>query len=376
MGFYVKPVFYFLIGGGILSLVPYFLYTLFLVNKELIERFFQKKCTSKEAKLVSEYLKANPVLLEKYVSESEWNSIKPGTSLHDENWIEIWNKIQKNNKAKIISLQLKRVTAAASVILIIALLCYNLIPQKQITHQLSNIKVLPKTEQRTALNTTKKIIQLILEDSSVVMLQPNSSIKYDVPFPENKREIFLDGDAKFTVAKNKNKPFTVYSGVLATTALGTIFSVKTNKNKKDITVKLFRGKVVIHSTNNISGWQKDIYLMPGEQMKYSADKMLVDVEKMLKPIPVNINKIKKPETDSASDILSFNNTKLPAVMQKLSAYYNIKINYDSLMLNSMNFTGTVSKTDSLPVILKAISQMNNLDVIQSGNEFIITKPQQ
>ena len=46
-------------------------------------------------------------------------------------------------------------------------------------------------------------------------------------FPPDKREIFLKGEAKFIVAKNKKKPFTVYTGMLATTALGTIFTVKT-----------------------------------------------------------------------------------------------------------------------------------------------------
>ena len=55
--------------------------------------------------------------------------------------------------------------------------------------------------------------------------------------------------------------------MLATTALGTIFSVKTIGNKNDITVKLFRGKVVIHAERkDLKGWNKNIYLLPGRQI--------------------------------------------------------------------------------------------------------------
>jgi FecR-like protein len=67
---------------------------------------------------------------------------------------------------------------------------------------------------------------------------------------------------------------------------------------------------------------------------------------------------------------------LPQVMQKLSAYYNIKIQYDSTLIDTMNFTGTVTKKDSLPVILKAITQMNNLNVTQEDGKFTISKLQQ
>lgn len=346
------------------------------MNQELIERFFQKQCTSEEAKQVAEYLKANPFLLEKYASEFEWNSIKPDAVMPDEVWMEVWYNIQKKNKTKIISLQLKRIAAAASVILSIAATYYYLTPEKQITDQLSNIHVLPKTERRTISNTTKKIIQLILEDSSVVTLQPNSSIQYNVPFPYNKREIYLDGEAKFIVAKNKRKPFTVFTGALATTALGTIFSIKKTGNKNNITVKLFNGKVVIRSTDdNLKGWNKDVYLLPGEQMKFDAEKMLVAVKKINNSNTNGLVKIKQPVKDSLNDALIFSNTLLPEVMHKLSAYYNTRIEYDSLVIDDMNFTGTVSKTDSLSVILKAISQMNNLDVIQNNNKYIIMKHQ-
>jgi hypothetical protein len=118
-----------------------------------------------------------------------------------------------------------------------------------------------------------------------------------------------------------------------------------------------------------------VYLLPGEQLKFNTENMLLAVDKIQ-----NTNtsiKIKKPVTDSVSgNELIFSNTALPKVVERLSAYYNTKITYDSLLIDTMNFTGTISKKDSLSVILKAITQMNNLDVIKNNDEFIISKHQQ
>ena len=69
------------------------------------------------------------------------------------------------------------------------------------------------------------------------------------PFQNNKREIYLEGEAYFKVAKDKTKPFTVFAGALATTALGTQFRITAKKNTPgNITVKLFTGKVAIRSS--------------------------------------------------------------------------------------------------------------------------------
>jgi ferric-dicitrate binding protein FerR (iron transport regulator) len=347
------------------------------LNTELIERFFKKQCTPEEAKEVAAYLKANPELLESYASMHEWNAVE-GSSMPEEFWSEVWLSIQKKNKAKVISFRLKRIAVAACLVLLIGAAYYYLYPEKQISKPVAYVHVLPKPaqERQTLSNNSKKIKSIVLEDSSVVQLSPNSSIQYDAPFPADKREIFLEGEAKFTIAKNKKKPFTVYTEMLATTALGTIFSVKTTAQKNNIIVKLFRGKVVIHAENNsLRGWDKDVYLLPGEQMKFNAENSLLSVGKIN---TINNNAavtIKKPEADS-SGILSFSSTALPKVMQQLSAYYNVKIQYDSTLISKMNFTGTITKRDSLTVILKAISQMNNLDLINSNNEFIISKHEQ
>ena len=348
------------------------------MNPELIERFFNKQCTAGEAKEIAAYLKANPTVLEEYLSTHEWNLIA-GKEMPEEFWSEIWHSIQKKNKSKIISLKLKRIAVAACLILLAGTLYYYLNTTKQNIQPVAWVHqtVLPQAEHRTVRNITNKIMTIVLEDSSVIKLFPASFVEYDVPFPANKRDIVLEGEAVFHVAKNKKKPFTVYSGALATTALGTIFSVKKSNNKNIISVKLFRGKIFIHSNDsNLNGWNKDVYLFPGEELQFNELTAMLAIKKIdsvSKPALAINNKINN-KVDSISNQLNFSNALLPNVMNKLSLYYKVTIKYDTALIDTMNFTGIITKNDSLPVILKAIGQMNNLEVIENNNnEYIISK---
>jgi type II secretory pathway component GspD/PulD (secretin) len=74
-------------------------------------------------------------------------------------------------------------------------------------------------------------------------------------------------------------------------------------------------------------------------------------------------------------ILNFVNTSLPDVMNKLTAYYHEKINFDSTALDEMNFTGTISQNDSLKIVLKVIAQMNNLELSHDDNGYELKKTQ-
>ncbi len=347
------------------------------MKSELIEKFFRRECSLQEAKQVALYLKANPNVLEKYMSAEEWKLT--GKKLMPEDfWNEAWLNVQKKNKLHNIIVSIKRITAVAASFIIIASVIYYLYPSAKTTDKpVVTARLQPKTQRESATNKTYKILNILLQDSSLVKLSPASTIQYDVPFADNKREIFLEGEAEFHVVKNKKKPFTVYAGEFSTTALGTVFSVKRNADKNSINVKLFQGKVVIHSTdNNLKGWKKDVYLLAGEQLKFNAGSAMLTVEKINGINQNNVAKTKKPVADSSANELSFSNTFLPKVFQKLSAFYNTQIEYDSVLIDTMSFTGTISRKDSLPLILQAISQMNNLNLIKRNDEFIISKNQQ
>jgi transmembrane sensor len=214
---------------------------------------------------------------------------------------------------------------------------------------------------RTRTNTGRKAAKLMLEDSSVVTLYGNTTIQYPEPFAGDKREIRLTGDAVFEVAKDRRRPFTVYSRMLSVTALGTSFRITgTDGEKESITVKLFTGKVQILPTGRLDNWKEDeaVILLPGEQMEFNSSRRMVSRFRPAVAVPNGTN---------------FSNTPLPIVMKALSTLYKIKIDYNPSDIAAINFTGAIDKGDELKAVLQAIAQMNGLKIIQTKSGFSVIR---
>jgi transmembrane sensor len=65
-------------------------------------------------------------------------------------------------------------------------------------------------------NTSKSIQKVILEDSSIVWLNPNSKIVYPRKFLAASRELHMHGEAFFEVTPDANRPFIIYSDNIIT----------------------------------------------------------------------------------------------------------------------------------------------------------------
>lgn len=104
----------------------------------------------------------------------------------------------------------------------------------------------PKTvsgQYTTQLNEAKTIQ---LEDGSSIVLAANSSINYTIS--DEKREIQLSGKARFEVARDEKRPFTVQFNTSKVTVLGTGFDITSyNKDKQSVFVN--HGKVKVESKN-------------------------------------------------------------------------------------------------------------------------------
>lgn len=73
-------------------------------------------------------------------------------------------------------------------------------------------------------------------------LLDKSEVNFHQPIINNTIDITLKGKAYFEVAKDKTKPFTVFSGNLSTIALGTQFSVTAFSHQNNIIVRLLKAK--------------------------------------------------------------------------------------------------------------------------------------
>ena len=128
-------------------------------------------------------------------------------------------------------------------------------------HSEINIQQLSKT-----VNRSEKPMIFTLSDSTVITLNPNSSLQYPSSFQGKNRQVYLDGEANFNVKRNEEMPFRVHTKNIVTTVLGTIFNIK-KRGDSAIIVELLKGKLKVEiedSTNNL----RPILLYPNEKATY------------------------------------------------------------------------------------------------------------
>ncbi|HEY4287231.1 MAG TPA: FecR family protein [Puia sp.] len=225
-------------------------------------------------------------------------------------------------------------------------------------------------------NNSGKAIALILSDGSRVTLYPNSRLHYfrNVTAVSN-RDLYLDGKASFDVAKNEKKTFTVYTGMVSTTVLGTNFSIV--KQRDRIEVKLYSGKVLLKKEQSVlPGWEKNLYLAPGESMLYDALRSAVKIDR-----PETRNSQASAASEDQGDFVSvdsanswnFRSAPLGDVLNKLKTGFDIAIDYNSSELNGMRFTGTVRPSDSPALVLNMIANLNSLKITKAPSGFKVEK---
>lgn len=203
-------------------------------------------------------------------------------------------------------------------------------------------------EQVAYNNTTK---EFNLPDSSNVTLNAGSSLAYDSNKLQWDRNVKLEGEAYFKVAKGKR--FTVHTKHGTVAVLGTQFNV--NSRNDFFEVVCYEGKVAVEYHREV------IELTPGES--YSMFGTNTALEKIEDIAPSWLNKKSK-----------FVSTPYKHVVEELERQYDIKITgYDTEA--ETRFTGSFSH-ENLETALQAITIPLNLSYIINGKNVVLKNDQQ
>jgi ferric-dicitrate binding protein FerR (iron transport regulator) len=125
-----------------------------------------------------------------------------------------------------------------------------------------------KTENLTEIaNNTAFPKVITLSDSSVVTLAPYSYIQYPSTFKEKVRNVYLHGNAGFTVKRDVKHPFKVHAENIVATVLGTVFNIKKSGDSA-IVVELLKGKLNVEIVNAQMESQQSVLLSPNERAVY------------------------------------------------------------------------------------------------------------
>jgi ferric-dicitrate binding protein FerR (iron transport regulator) len=223
-------------------------------------------------------------------------------------------------------------------------------------------------------NGTQQKETILLPDSSTVVLYPGSIISYAKGFDPAHRNIHLQGEACFTVAKDARRPFTVYANGIATTALGTRFTVSTFYSNERVRVRLIEGKVVVRSQEQALAMQP-VYLQPGQECMVNKG----SGEALVKAFTLNSATVKRNSSAGNNTIqknntaaLEFSREPLVNVLARIEKLYHVTIAYPGVTMGRLSFTGTFLPSDSLPVVLSIICKTNDLAFEQKDSLITIT----
>lgn len=189
-----------------------------------------------------------------------------------------------------------------------------------------------------------KDYKIVLSDGTIVWMNSNTILHFPFRFTNKRREVYIDGEAYFDVAKNAHQPFVVHTGKMDIRVFGTRFNVNTY-NDDEITTALVEGAVAVSAND------RQVNLKPGFKAVYST-----------------LNKGCKLTTFEADEVLSwmkgvyyFHNTPLSDLSKLLARWYNVQVKFDKAQDGNKTFTGMIVKNQPLQLFLGNIKMSNNIN---------------
>ncbi len=328
---------------------------------QLLKKYVDGKCSDEEKHLIDQWyqlLDDNSLLP---VNEKEMNEIEE----------RLWKKIQHNigikNKPalKIKFAVIAKISMAAVLIGLICLSVYYLLPkqQKDVFKESTASKGFEQIK-----NETTAVKQILLQDGSIVLLQPGAAIAFPKKFAADKREVFLEGVAFFKVSKNAERPFYVYDDNIITQVLGTSFIIK--KVDQQIEVDVLTGRVAVFENNKIK--ERDnktngVVITPNQKVTYYTNNHQFITSLVENPVPVPVED-KKIQTIK----FSYDDALVSQVLTDLEAQYKIQFIVENEKINHCYFTGDIteqslySKLDLLCQAIQANYEIRGTSIVIDG----------
>lgn len=161
------------------------------MNQELLYKYFKGITSVEEEKMILDWIDASDENRDIFLKER---------MIYD---ISLFSDKQGNNEKKTVHIMpMLRWAARIAAVTIVAIAGYFIT---------SDFLYNKEVQLQTVTVPAGQRAQIILADGTRVWLNSKSTMKYAANFGRNERNVELDGEAYFEVAKNKNIPFYVHT---------------------------------------------------------------------------------------------------------------------------------------------------------------------
>jgi len=202
--------------------------------------------------------------------------------------------------------------------------------------------VLAHQHDKTIIQTgITNIRTVVLPDASIIIMNKGTKLTFiKKQFNNKNREVWLEGEAFFDVAKNKEKPFIIHTGTMQTTVRGTSFNIKAYTQTGQNVVSVRTGKVEVRAQNKVLAM-----LTSNKQIIYNTSKRTSETESI-----------------KASDItawtngsLVLNNANISELRLRFKQCFNVNLQVNGQALNRAKFNAVFKTGTSLDEVMRTIS---------------------
>jgi len=257
-------------------------------------------------------------------------------------------------------------------------------PAKEEEEQLDNVDA-EKTLLQAKRVTTRhdKEFWLTLPDGTIAHLNYNTRLIYPEKFGKGDRDVILDGEAYFMVAKDRRHPFIVHTPHGDVKVYGTEFVVNTraengngnangngngergrlvrtnngNEGQSDqLSVVLVKGSI---SFTPVDG--KEQKLKPGQEYTYFNHQSSIQAVDTAPYVAWNEGKF------------SFQEWSLERVMEVMSRWYGMQVHFTDDQLRAIAISGNFDRYEDLRPTMEAIAAVTDLDISIKDDMIIVSE---
>ncbi|HTJ12504.1 MAG TPA: FecR domain-containing protein [Dinghuibacter sp.] len=208
-----------------------------------------------------------------------------------------------------------------------------------------------------------QVLQVKLSDGSLAWINSDSHVRFLKTFGDGPREVFLEGEGYFEVARDDKHPFLVHSRDVTTHVLGTKFNVDAYAGHP-VTVTLLEGKVMLTAPSAKADIPDTLMLIPSQKAFYTADRLVLEQPRPVKhsSAATSVAAGDAAMGDAAATaswkdgLLVFSHQPLSDVIEVMQRRYAITIEADSALLNEP-VTATLSGLSAEEALIQVTSQI-------------------
>ncbi|HOZ85602.1 MAG TPA: DUF4974 domain-containing protein [Niabella sp.] len=220
-----------------------------------------------------------------------------------------------------------------------------------------------------------------LKDGSTIVLNAASTINVFENFGSKNREVFLEGEAYFEVAHNKDLPFIVHTNSMDVKALGTSFNVKAYPDEKRTETSLIKGSVSVTLKENNN---QSLILKPNQKIEWNSSRTKAPEINPKNGIPAKNHIPQRVVPTPSGEIreiawkdnkLVFDDDSLGSMIPVLERWYGVDIELSDESISHYRYSGVFEKEDIQTVLefLKEAKQFTFKINKEENKKIIISK---